>query len=430
VPALTYNAENRPATINRGSWTYDALGRPVEPAGASFQIVYAPTGERLAYMQSQTFTQAFVPLPGGATVIYNSSGVSRYRHPDWLGSARVTSTPQRAFISSTAYAPFGEPYATLGPLDPNFTGQESVNGAGLFDFSAREYSNQGRWASPDPAGIAAVDPSNPQSWNRYAYVTNNPVSLIDPSGLGPVGVNCLLDEKGNCHGGGGGSCTIHGFAADCGLASGLLQSGAGVQCPSSDPIACASVRAVSGTGGTTILQQWIPTQTWSTGDSAAGYVIHQTIGYWHSIGNNYSGVSIWDFLTVPWSGTVLFPLVPFGPVASAGAGPTVAYNPRTDTGCYGLAVGAMVPAGGRAAAAGPLTVGNLHNADNILAGGSVFAGAQSPNPAVGVQAMGNSSGLLAGATFGTMGAATGASVSKCQGGVGKKLLNWLIDSIL
>src|SRR5581483_10647969 len=37
--------------------------------------------------------------------------------------------------------------------------------------------------SPDPVGLAAVDPTNPQTWNRYAYVTNNPVSLVDPLGL-------------------------------------------------------------------------------------------------------------------------------------------------------------------------------------------------------------------------------------------------------
>ena len=81
-------------------------------------------------------------------------------------------------------------------------------------------------------------------------------------------------------------------------------------------------------------------------------------------------------------------------------------------------------------AVGPLTVGNLGNADNILAGGSVFAGAQSPNPFVGVQAVGNSSGLLAGPTVGTPRIVAGASVSKCQSGVGKKLLNWAIDNLL
>jgi RHS repeat-associated protein len=53
----------------------------------------------------------------------------------------------------------------------------------LGDALYREYSiPQGRWISPDPAGLAAVDPSNPQSWNRYAYVRNNPLALVDPTG--------------------------------------------------------------------------------------------------------------------------------------------------------------------------------------------------------------------------------------------------------
>jgi RHS repeat-associated protein len=55
----------------------------------------------------------------------------------------------------------------------------------LYDFPARPYSDQGRWASPDPAGLAAVNPAFPQSWNRYAYVMNNPLGLVDPLGLCP-----------------------------------------------------------------------------------------------------------------------------------------------------------------------------------------------------------------------------------------------------
>jgi hypothetical protein len=35
----------------------------------------------------------------------------------------------------------------------------------------------------DPAGLAAVDLSNPQSWNRYAYVINDPLIYFDPLGL-------------------------------------------------------------------------------------------------------------------------------------------------------------------------------------------------------------------------------------------------------
>jgi len=48
----------------------------------------------------------------------------------------------------------------------------------------RQYSSTlGRWTIPDPADLAAADITNPQSWNRYAYVQNSPLNLIDPLGL-------------------------------------------------------------------------------------------------------------------------------------------------------------------------------------------------------------------------------------------------------
>ena len=37
--------------------------------------------------------------------------------------------------------------------------------------------------SPDPAGMFVADPTNPQSWNLYAYVMNNPLKYIDPTGM-------------------------------------------------------------------------------------------------------------------------------------------------------------------------------------------------------------------------------------------------------
>ena len=48
----------------------------------------------------------------------------------------------------------------------------------------RKYSpTLGRWMTPDPSGMAAASPSNPQTWNMYAYVLNNPTSFYDTSGL-------------------------------------------------------------------------------------------------------------------------------------------------------------------------------------------------------------------------------------------------------
>ena len=113
--------------------------------------------------------------------------MTEYPHlgPDHVGSSRFASNYNRTMYFDTAYAPFGEPYAQSGTADPSFTGQRQDTVAGLYDFPAREHSDQGRWSSPDPAGLAAVDPSNPQSWNRYAYVMNDPLALTDPDGLDP-----------------------------------------------------------------------------------------------------------------------------------------------------------------------------------------------------------------------------------------------------
>jgi RHS repeat-associated protein len=50
---------------------------------------------------------------------------------------------------------------------------------------ARYYDPEiGRFRSRDPAGAS---PIQPQSWNPYSYVLNNPVNLVDPSGLDPEG---------------------------------------------------------------------------------------------------------------------------------------------------------------------------------------------------------------------------------------------------
>lgn len=216
-------------TVSTGSATvtaiYDAQGRMVENnAGGSYsEFVYGPTSAKVAKCNGQTLVKAFVALPGGAKAIYNSSGLAYFRHSDWLGSSRLTSTAAKptSMYSSTAYAPFGEQYATAGTADASFTGQDQDTVDSLYDFLARRQSpSQGRWISPDPAGRGAVILTNPQSWNRYAYALNNPLALIDAMGLrarrrhrGAQAMDDPIDpmpddddDGGGGGGGGGGGC--------------------------------------------------------------------------------------------------------------------------------------------------------------------------------------------------------------------------------
>jgi RHS repeat-associated protein len=67
-----------------------------------------------------------------------------------------------------------------------FTGKERDTESGLDNFGARYFaSSVARFMTPDRAHMASVDPCNPQSWNLYAYVLNNPLTLVDPNGLNP-----------------------------------------------------------------------------------------------------------------------------------------------------------------------------------------------------------------------------------------------------
>jgi uncharacterized protein RhaS with RHS repeats len=55
-------------------------------------------------------------------------------------------------------------------------------------------TKQGRWISPDPAGMGAVSLANPQTWNRYAYVANGPLNAVDPTGLSSFDDNLHLQR--------------------------------------------------------------------------------------------------------------------------------------------------------------------------------------------------------------------------------------------
>jgi RHS repeat-associated protein len=236
--AYAWDANGRPVTVDGVSLTYDALGSVVEQgsSGTYSQIIYGPSGSKLAVMQGSTLQKAFVPLSGGSVAVYNSSGLDYYRHSDWLGNSRFASTPtgtNRMYYDG-AYGPFGEAYAGTGTTDLSFTGMDQDTVANLYDFPARETGTQGRWPSPDPAGLATVNPSDPQSWNRYAYVENRALSLTDPTGLLGFQPSCMASTKGDglsCSGWGvNGNCNVDGASGFCGPLGGNGMA----QCPNNN----------------------------------------------------------------------------------------------------------------------------------------------------------------------------------------------------
>jgi RHS repeat-associated protein len=205
----TWDAEGKPLSTTQGSDTitliYDAFGHAVEASNnGTYEDSVLYIGRIRLSATAQTIGYSEFPLPVGS-VLSQNGGDTGVQLGDWLGTIR-------AFISYTggteglsgAHAPFGESYAYPGGYPQSFTGQ--LNDGNMtnttYYFPERQYrSSQGRWLSPDPAGMGAVDPTDPQTWNRYAYVRNSPLNRVDPLGLDDGG--CDPDDP-SCGGGGGG----------------------------------------------------------------------------------------------------------------------------------------------------------------------------------------------------------------------------------
>ncbi|MGD9588460.1 MAG: RHS repeat-associated core domain-containing protein [Pyrinomonadaceae bacterium] len=116
-----------------------------------------------------------------------------YLTNDHLGSPRINTDKNGNVTARHDYHPFGEEIATsqrIAELDyesdtvrKQFTGYERDEETGSDFAEARYYTNAlGRFSSTDPEnyGAAVLDP---QTWNGYAYVINNPSNFVDPDGL-------------------------------------------------------------------------------------------------------------------------------------------------------------------------------------------------------------------------------------------------------
>jgi RHS repeat-associated protein len=188
----TWDADNRPKTVDSINLVYNALEQLSEIGGTT-QTLFVPAGTgiaRIGLMNGQTFNRAKIPTPGGGAALYDSS--LTYAHADWLGSVRFVSTTTQGKSYDRAYAPYGEPYAYAGGTGKmnaeDFSGNRediATGPTGLYDFIAREFSSsQSRFVSPDPLGESMADPASPQTWNKYSYAGNNPLTIVDSLGFG------------------------------------------------------------------------------------------------------------------------------------------------------------------------------------------------------------------------------------------------------
>lgn len=114
--------------------------------------------------------------------IGGSGGTITYQHYDHL-SPRLFTDANGNNVAEEGTYPFGESwYNNSGTNNWVFTSYERDAESGNDYALARDYaSTQGRFLSPDPLQGVVGDP---QSWNRYAYVENDPINLSDPSGAG------------------------------------------------------------------------------------------------------------------------------------------------------------------------------------------------------------------------------------------------------
>jgi RHS repeat-associated protein len=112
-----------------------------------------------------------------------------YYVSDHLGSPRYV-LYQSGATENRKYWPYGDEVSTNPPTNQRLrfaTMERDTENNHYFDHARPHDFNIGRFPSPDTVG---GKPGDPQSWNRYSYARNNPLSLVDPNGLcsAPAGV--------------------------------------------------------------------------------------------------------------------------------------------------------------------------------------------------------------------------------------------------
>jgi RHS repeat-associated protein len=171
---------------------YEAfLQRTPDTGGLNFWVGNTNTNGRAATLAAFKAAGEYAALAG-----------SLWRETFWfvddhVGTPRmlIGNAGSLASVKRHDYLPFGEElsagvgnrttgvgYQSTDEVRQKFTSKERDVETALDYFVARYYSNtQGRFIGVDPL-ISSGETGNPQTWNRYGYVDNNPLAFVDPDG--------------------------------------------------------------------------------------------------------------------------------------------------------------------------------------------------------------------------------------------------------
>jgi RHS repeat-associated protein len=185
----TYDAEGRLTQVDGGAtatYVYDVFGRRTRRTVSSgtFDDVYDLSGKMVAEVYATGWGPGEVYLSGHLATY--SNGTTYFPLADWLGSERARTDVNGNVVGTCTGNPYGDNYACpdTDPSRIKYAGMEYDSETGLYHTQFRYYNpGLGLWMSVDPAGMGAADGSDPQSFNRFAYVAHNPINSIDPLGL-------------------------------------------------------------------------------------------------------------------------------------------------------------------------------------------------------------------------------------------------------
>jgi RHS repeat-associated protein len=207
--SYVYDAENRLIATAGYSYIYDGDGQRVEKctegttpgtcaSGATGTLYWRGLGSD-ALRETDlagNLRNNYVFFGGQRVARSDSAGAVHYYFSDHLGTHGVVENATgTACEQDIDYYPYGgvqNDYCPNVAQNYKFTGKERDTESGLDYFGARyNASSMGRFMTPDPL-LNSGRPGSPQTWNRYAYALNNPLKIVDPTGL--YNVDCGSDK--------------------------------------------------------------------------------------------------------------------------------------------------------------------------------------------------------------------------------------------